>query len=126
MFMNDILNSIGETRLIMGVDDASMKVCIRVNENDVIDNHPIYTDELGNDFIVVGSVFDTHGYDNEYGGNIMMDLSNAGINLADVIIMPEFIGDTWYSVGLDEWDDIVFVTHKPDFGDEFVELESWM
>ena len=41
-------------------------------------------------------------------------------------IMPEFIGDTWYSVGLDEWDDIVFVTHKPDFGDEFVELESWL
>lgn len=128
MKVNKILNSINETGLIMDIDAASMKVCIRVNSGDDVGDHIVFTDERGNDFIVVGSVFDTHGYDNEYGGNILMDLHNAGITLADVIVVPEFMPGTWYSIGLDEWDDIVWVTHESDEPetDGIVEIESWI
>ena len=111
MFVNEIIERVNESKMIMDIDTGSMKVCIKADDDEVVWT-PIYSDGNGNDFIVVGSVYDTNGYVNEYGGAIMMDLIDIGIHLADVIIMPEFIGDTWYSVELDEWEDLVWVAHN--------------
>lgn len=130
MFVNDILSCMSSTELIMDVDRGEYKVCIRVNGGDDIVDHPVYVDERGNRFIVVGSVFNTNGYLNQYGGAILMDLYNAGITLADVLLVPEFMPDTWYSIGLDEWDDIMWITHEPDpvdhDPDEVIAIESWI
>ena len=127
MFVNEIIERVNNSTMIMDVDAASMKVCIRASDDEVVWN-PIYSDGNGNDFIVVGSVYDTKGYLNEYGGAIMMDLMNIGIHLADVIIMPEFIGGTYYTIDLDEWDDLVWVAHNDEDydSDELIELESWI
>ena len=127
MFVNDIIECVNNSTMIMDVDAASMKVCVKASDDEVVWN-PIYVDEHGDEFIVVGSVYDTHGYLNEYGGAIMMDLMNIGIHLSDVIIMPEFIGDTYYTVELDECDDLIWVAHNDvDYdSDELIELESWI
>ena len=113
----------------MELGDASYVVCVRVSSGEVIENRPSLTDEFGNVHVAVGSVFDTHGYLNEYGGRILMDLMNVGIHLSDVSLVPEFLCGTFYTVELDEFGDFGWVAHEFDVepnDDGIIEMESWI